>query len=114
MTFQPKNGTAFVRELTKELVRSSQVAQAHSATYHPQTKGGLVEKPNLILVLRLRVYCSQFMTDWDRYLLQVMGAYKSTQHTSIGISPHMMLAGHEKALPMTFFYPEYEGKKTSP
>ena len=74
MTFQPKNGTAFVRELTKELMRRSQVAQAHSATYHPQTKGGLVEKPNLILVSRLRAYCSQFMTDWDRYLLQVMGA----------------------------------------
>ena len=26
----------------------------------------------------------------------------------------MMLTGHEKALPLTFFYPEYEGKKTAP
>ena len=26
----------------------------------------------------------------------------------------MMLNGHEKSLPLTFFYPEYEGKKTSP
>ena len=26
----------------------------------------------------------------------------------------MMLTGHEKSLPLTFFYPEYEGKKTSP
>ena len=25
-----------------------------------------------------------------------------------------MLTGHEKALRLTFFYPEYEGKKTSP
>ena len=53
------------------------------------------------------------MTDWDRYHPQVMGAYNSTQHSTTGVSPHMMLTGHEKSLPLTFFYPEYEGKKTS-
>ena len=26
----------------------------------------------------------------------------------------MMLTGHEKALPLTFFYPGYEGKKAAP
>ena len=25
-----------------------------------------------------------------------------------------MLTGHEKALPLTFFYPEYEGERTAP
>ena len=54
------------------------------------------------------------MTDWDRYLPHVMGAYNSTQHFTTGVSPHMMLTGHEKSLPLTFFYPKYEGKKTSP
>ena len=54
------------------------------------------------------------MDDWDRHLPQVMGAYNSTEHSTAGISPHMMLTGHEKALPLTFFYPEYEGKKTAP
>ena len=39
MTFQSDNGTAFVGELTKELMRRSQVAQALSTTYHPQTNG---------------------------------------------------------------------------
>ena len=43
MTFQSDNGTAFAGELTKELMRRSQVAQAHSTTYHPQTNG-LVER----------------------------------------------------------------------
>ena len=44
----------------------------------------------------------------------MMGAYNSTEHSTTGISPHMMLTGHEKALPLTFFYPEYEGNKTAP
>ena len=54
------------------------------------------------------------MTNWDRYLPQVMGAYNSTHYSTTGVSPHMMLTGHEKSLPLNFFYPEYEGKKTSP
>ena len=182
MTFQSDNGTAFVGKLTKDLMRRSQVAQAHSTTYHPQTNG-LVERQNRTLVSMLRVYCSRYMTDWDRYLSQVMGAYNSTQHSTTGVtphmrvmktylkaryrlsdllraqrndrlerqnrtlvsmlrvycswymtdwdrylpqvmgaynstqhsttgvSPHMMLAGHEKSLPLTFFYPEYEGEE---
>ena len=113
MTFQSDNGTAFVGELTKELMRRSQVAQAHSMTYHPQTNG-LVERQNRTLVSMLRVCCSRYMTDWDRYLPQVMGAYNSTHYSTTGVSPHMMLTGHEKSLPLTFFYPEYEGKKTLP
>ena len=113
LTFQSDNGTAFVGELTKELMRRSQVAQTHSTTYHPQTNG-LVERQNRTLVSMLRVYCSRYMTILDRYLPQVMGAYNSTQHSTTGVTPHMMLTGNEKSLPLTLFYPESEGKKTSP
>ena len=62
----------------------------------------------------LRVYCSRYMTDWDKYLPQVVGAYNSTQHSTTRISSFMMLTGRERAMSLTFFNPEYEGKKTSP
>ena len=61
-----------------------------------------------------RVFCSRYMDDWDRQLPQVMGAYNSTEHSTKGISPHIKLTGHEKALPLAFFYTEYERKKTAP
>ena len=94
-------------------MKRSHIAQAHSTTYHPQSNG-LVERQNRTLVNMLRVYCSRYMTDWDKYLPQVVGAYNSTQHSTTGISPFMMLTGKERAMPLTFFYPEYEGKRTSP
>ena len=31
------------------------------------------------------------------------GAYNSTQHSTTGVTPRMMLTGHEKSLPLTFF-----------
>ena len=92
MTFQSDNGTA----------GNSQVAQAHSTTYQPQTNG-LVERQNWTLVSMLRVFCSRYKTDWDRYLPQVMRAYNSTQHSTTGVSPHIMLSGLVKSLPSTFF-----------
>ena len=94
-------------------MKRSHIAQAHSTTYHPQTNG-LLERQNRTLVNMLRVYCSRYMTDWDIYLPKVEGAYNSTQHSTTGISPFMMLTGRERAMPLKFFYPEYEGKKTSP
>ena len=95
MTFQSDNGKAFVGDLTKELMKRSHIAQAHSTTYHPQTNG-LVERQYRTLVNMLRVYFSRYMTDWDKYLPQVVGAYNSTQHSTTGISPFMIMTGRER------------------
>ena len=56
ITFQSDNGKAFVGDLTKDLMKRSQVAQ-----------DGLVERQNRTLVSMLRVYCSRYMDDWDRH-----------------------------------------------
>ena len=61
-------------------MKRSHIAQAHSTTYHPQTNG-LVKRQNRTLVNMLRVYCSRYMTDWDKYLPKVVEASNSTQHS---------------------------------
>ena len=62
IAIQSDHGKEFVGDLTKELMKISQVTQAHSTTYHPQTNG-LVERLNHSLVSMLRVYCSRYMDD---------------------------------------------------
>ena len=87
--FQSDNGEAFVGDLTRELMKRSQVAQANSTSYHPQ-KNSLVERQNRTLVSMLWVCCLRYMNDCDKHLPHVMGAYNSTEHSTTGISPHMI------------------------
>ena len=47
------------------------------------------------------------MNDWDDHLDEVMGAYNSTRHASTGYSPHLLLTGQEKSIPLSFLYPEF-------
>ena len=75
-------------------MKSSPIAQAQATNYHPQTSG-IVERQNRTLANMLRVYCSRYMTDWDKKLQQFVGAYNSTQHPTTGISPYVMLTGRE-------------------
>ena len=39
-----------------------------------------------------------------------MGAYNSTRHATTGFSPYMLTRGVEKAIPLTFLYPEFAAK----
>ena len=73
-------------------MRCFQVAQAYTTKFHLQ-KNSLVERQNRTPVSTLRVYFSRYMTDWDRYLPHVTGAYNSTQHSTTGMMP----TRHEKA-----------------
>ena len=50
------------------------------------------------------------MRDWDQCLDEVMGAYNSTRHATTGFSPYVLSRGVEKAICLTFLYPEFAGK----
>ena len=39
-----------------------------------------------------------------------MGAYNSKRHATTGFSPYMLTRGVEKAIPLTFLYPEFAAK----
>ena len=96
-------------EVSNEFLKAAHVTKVTSTAGHPPTQG-LVERQNRTLLTLLRVFCSRRMRDWDQCLDEVMGAYNSMRHATTGFSPYMLTRGVEKAIPLTFLYPEFAAK----
>ena len=54
---------------------------------------GLVERMNRTLLNLLRTYTEDH-GDWEEYLQLLLFAYRTTKHSSIGLSPHEVLFGY--------------------
>ena len=103
---QSDNASNLTAEVSNEFLKASHVTKVTSTEGHPRTQG-LVERQNRTLLTLLRVFCSRRMRDWDQHLDEIMGAYNSTRHATTGFSPYMLTRGVEKAIPLTFLYPEF-------
>ena len=103
---QSDNAPNLTAEVSKEFLKAAHVTNVTSTAGHPRTQG-LVERQNRTLLTLLRVFCSRRMRDWDQCLDEVIGAYNSTRHATTGFSPYMLTRGVEKAIPLTFLYPEF-------
>ena len=106
---QSDNAPNLTAEVSNEFLKAAHVTKVTSTAGHPRTQG-LVERQNRTLLTLLRVFCSRRMRDWDQCLYEVMGAYNSTRHATTGFSPYMLTRGMEKAIPLTFLYPEFAAK----
>ncbi|XP_053373971.1 uncharacterized protein LOC128546713 [Mercenaria mercenaria] len=49
----------------------------------------------------ISMYCGKNQKQWDKYLPQVMMAYRASTHSRTGKSPNMLTLGREINLPMT-------------
>ena len=103
---QSDNAPNLTAEVSNEFLKAAHVTKVTSTAGHPRTQG-LVERLNRTLITLLRVFCSRRMRDWDQCLDEVMCAYNSTRHATTGFSPYMLTRGVEKAIPLTFLYPEF-------
>ena len=106
---QSDNAPNLTAEVSNEFMRASQVTKVTSTAGHSRTQG-LVERQNRTLLTLLQVFCSRRMRDWDQHLDEVMGAYNSTRHATTGFSPYMLTPGTEKAIPLTYLYPEFAAR----
>ena len=53
----------------------------------------------------LTMYCEKDQRHWDEVLPQVMMAYRSSTHSSTGISPNMMMLGRNITMPVEAIIP---------
>ena len=60
---------------------------------------GLPERCNRMVLAMLRTVVSEQQDDWDDQIPALLGAYRSTPHSSTGVNPYHMLYGVEMTMP---------------
>jgi hypothetical protein len=72
-----------------------------STSYHPQTDGA-TEALNKTIVIALRKFVDENLSNWPSKLPYLEAAYNSSTHTMTGATPHYLLKGYEMRLPKNF------------
>ena len=85
-------GSNFVSALVTAACRYLGIDRATATAYHPQTDG-VVERFNATLANMLASFTARNQRDWDVHLPQVLAAYRTAHHPSIGTSPFELLFG---------------------
>ena len=84
-------GRNFESHLLSDLCKAFNVKKSHTTPYHPMGDG-LVERMNRSLLNLLRAF-AQKSSDWEDHLQLLMYVYRTSKHTSTGMSPHEIIFG---------------------
>lgn len=97
-------GPEFESKLFQAFNRLYGVTKIRTSPYRPQSDG-LVERLNRSLLNMLSAFVAESAIDWDEHLPFVVQAYNSSVHSSTGVTPHLMVYGHEMRLPIDLMFP---------
>ena len=84
-------GRNFESAIFTQVLHAFGVSKSRTTPYHPQGDG-MVERFNRTLLQLLRAYVDS-QNDWETYLPYVLYAYRTSQHTTTGVSPFLLLYG---------------------
>ena len=85
-------GQNFESHILSELCKAFQVTKSHTTPYHPMGNG-LVERMNRSLLNLLRTFTLQ--GDWEQHLQLLLYIYRTTKHSSTGMSPYEVIFGSD-------------------
>ena len=86
-------GRNFESHLLRETCNSLGIKKTHTTSYHPQGNS-LVGRSNRTILQMLRCYVNK-NDDWERYLYLVLFAYRTSKHSSTGVSPFQLMYGRD-------------------
>ena len=84
-------GKNFESMLFNQVLKAFGIHKTRTIAYHPRGDG-MVERFNCSLLQLLRCYVNT-EDDWERYLPLVLYAYRTTQHSTTGVSPFQLMFG---------------------
>ena len=92
-------GSNFMADIFNQVCNFLQIDKIRTSSMRPQANGS-VERFNRTLQAMLTMYCENDQKNWDKYLPQVLMAYRASKHSSTGKTPNKMMFGREVVLPM--------------
>ena len=84
-------GRNFESSILAQTLQAFGVHKSRTTAYHPQGDG-MVERFNRSLLQLLRAYVDT-QSEWEHYLLLVLYAYRTSTHSSTGVSPFLLMYG---------------------
>ena len=93
------NGTEFKNSLMDQVLQQLGFDRIFSAPYHPQSNGKL-EVFHKYLKPTLKKLCEKDLTNWDKYLNQVLASYRITPNLVTAESPFFLVYGRDPNLPL--------------
>ena len=90
-------GRNFESSILAQTLQAFGVHKSRTTAYHPQGDG-MVERFNRSLLQLLRAYVDT-QSDWEQYLPLVLYAYRTSIHSSTGVSPFLLMYGHNPSSP---------------
>ena len=98
-------GRNFEANLMKQVLSLLGVQKLRTSPYHPQTDGQ-VERMNRTLKGILMAYVNRDHNNWDDHLPLALFAYRSSVHSSSGVSPFKAIYGREAITPLVLMHPQ--------
>ena len=97
-TILSDQGTDFMSNLIKELLKLFKTKHITSSPYHPETNGAL-ERSYLTLKDYLKYYINDKQNNWNEFIPFAMFAYNTHIHSATNFTPYELLFGSKPFLP---------------
>ena len=96
------SGTEFKNQLMDQVLQQLGIDHIFSVPYHPQSNGKL-EVFHKYLKPILKKLCENNLTNWDKYINQVLTSYIVTSNLAMAETPFFLVYGRDPNLPLCEF-----------
>ena len=86
-----------------DLCKMLEVQKTRTTPYHPQSDGQ-AERNNRTLESMLAAMVNDNRNNWDEYVDMCIMAFNATPHEATGASPHLLVFGQEKQMPIDVLF----------